>query len=254
MLADLHRLAQLREVTELGHQETGDRLVGPLGQDNPCLLGKIVGIQQPVDNHVAAAQAMRPASFEVVFVADVADDLLDEILERHDARRAAVLVDDDREVLVFASHLRQSREHVLAVGQHLDRPHEVSDPTGARRSDSARVVTQVADVHEADDVIVRSADDRVPRVRARCDNLQRLRDRRRRVEELDLGARHQHLAQSPVPSREDFVDQPALVATQRLVRCNEAAQFFFADGFAPRVGVAAEQPHDDVGRQPRAAR
>src|SRR5665213_3978449 len=110
---DLHRLTQFGEVTKLCHQEPSHCLVGTLGQYNPCLLCKIVGIQQPVDDHVAAAQAIQATSVEVVLIANITDDLLDEILECHDARRPTVFVDDNRQVLPLAPHLRQGCEHVL---------------------------------------------------------------------------------------------------------------------------------------------
>ena len=42
-------------------------------------------------------------------VVDLADDLLEQILERDDARRAAVLVDHDRELRALAPHGRQHR-------------------------------------------------------------------------------------------------------------------------------------------------
>ena len=56
----------------------------------------LVVAQQP--GHQPAARAERAHArllAGVVLVADVADDLLDQVLHGDDARRAAVLVDDD---------------------------------------------------------------------------------------------------------------------------------------------------------------
>ena len=115
-------------------------------------------------------------------------------------------------------------------------------------------VEQVAHVHEADDVVGGAADHRVARVRLRQRLPRRLVDRRRGVEEVDLGARHHHLADLPVAGLEDVLEDPALLLAERLVRADQLAQLLVGDLLALGVRVAAEQPDDDVGRRPTAAR
>ena len=53
------------------------------------------------------------ALVEVVLVLDVADDLLEHVLDRHEARHAAVFVDDDRDVVAVGAELAQ--QHVEAL-------------------------------------------------------------------------------------------------------------------------------------------
>jgi hypothetical protein len=52
----------------------------------------------------------------VGLVVDVADDLLDQVLQGDDASGAAVLVDDDGEVHPLGPHLGHGDEHRLVLG------------------------------------------------------------------------------------------------------------------------------------------
>src|SRR5580698_312851 len=95
---DFHRLALAGQVPEGGQQIASDGLVRALGQLNAGLLGEVIQVQQAVDLQLAAAQLARLALIGVVLVLDLADQLLDQVLERHDARGAAVLVEHDCQV------------------------------------------------------------------------------------------------------------------------------------------------------------
>ena len=89
---------------------------------------------------------------------------------------------------------------------------------------------QVPDVHEADDVVVRAADDRVAASAALLDDeLDRLVDRHRGVQEVDLGARHHHLAQLALAGLEDVVDELPLLASEGLVGGDDVAQLLLGD-------------------------
>ena len=119
------------------------------------------------------------------------------------------------------------------------------------RGPAGRVVgqEQVADVHEADDVVLVPAGDREARPVGVGDLLGRAAGRHRRVEEGDLGARGHDLAHLALAGAEDLVDQPPLVAGQRLVRGDQVAQLLLADRLAADLRVAAEQPDQRVGRR-----
>ena len=52
----------------------------------------------------------------VVLVEHLADDLLDEVLERHDTRGAAVLVDDDGHLVAAGAQLGDERVEVDRLG------------------------------------------------------------------------------------------------------------------------------------------
>src|SRR5215831_5661226 len=101
-----------RQLAELREHVAGHRLVRPLRQAHPGLLGELVQVQQAVHLDLAAGQLAR-AAFFVVLVPDVPDQLFHQVLERHDARGAAVLVHHDRQVGPVAAHLRERRQHPL---------------------------------------------------------------------------------------------------------------------------------------------
>ena len=65
---------------------------------------------QPRAHAVApVAEVLDLRGLAVVLVGDVADELLDEVLEGHEPGDAAVLVDDHREVVRLELHLPQQR-------------------------------------------------------------------------------------------------------------------------------------------------
>src|SRR5215469_9097696 len=121
------RLAGHGQVAERGEQEPGHGLIRAVRQLDAGLLGEVVKVHQPVHFELAGAQPARRVSLDVILVLDVADELFDEVFERHDARGATVLVDDDREVGTIPPHLRQRGHHGLACRQHLHRPGDVAD-------------------------------------------------------------------------------------------------------------------------------
>ena len=66
----------------------------------------------------------------VVLVGDVADDLLDHVLERDDAGVAAVLVEDDGHLEAVGAQQRQQGVEPQGVGDHDRLDHDVPDPGG----------------------------------------------------------------------------------------------------------------------------
>ena len=209
-------------------------------------LAEVVEVEQTVDLHVATPQDPRLVVDDVVLVADLPDQLLDQVLEGDDARGAAVLVDHDGEVVTAAAHLRHRRQYALRRRQHEDLAREVADLRAAPCRPGRCV--EVAHVHEADHFVVRTPDDGVAGVRQRLRGAHCPRDAPPRVEELDLGARHHDLAQLPLAGLEHLVDQRPLVPRERLVGGDEVAQLLLRDAFAVEVRVAAEQADSDVRR------
>ena len=113
---------------------------------------------------------------------------------------------------------------------------------------------QVADVHEADDVVLVAAGHGEARPVGVGDLLGRPAGGHRRVQEGDLGARGHDLADLALAGAEDLVDQPPLVAGQRLVRGHQVAQLLLADRLAADLRVAAEAGGRGRWSTPRAPR
>src|SRR4029450_4899316 len=152
MPVDLDLLVDLSNMTQPGDHIAGDRLVGTLRQGDAGLLGEILEVEQAVHFDIAGAEAAgRPPAPHVALVSDVADELLDKILEGHDAGGASILVDDDREMLSVALHFGEGRQDALGRGEQHDVPREVPDPDGP----TGKVrVEQVTDMYETEHIIV----------------------------------------------------------------------------------------------------
>src|SRR4051812_40259314 len=88
-------------------------------------------------------------SWLVVLIADVPDELLEQILERHDAGEAAGWIADDREVSPPAQHLEQ---RVVAAGTHRDVRHRAEPNAFA-----LGILEYVEGVNHSDDVVERVA-------------------------------------------------------------------------------------------------
>src|SRR4030095_14014857 len=99
--------------------------------------------------------------FFVVLVLDRAEKLLDGVLDRRDAGRAAVLVDDSAHVRATPPHLAEEVFGALELGDE-ERRIEVA-VEGEVPFLLVREVEEVLRVQDADDVVERPAIDRHPR-------------------------------------------------------------------------------------------
>ena len=104
-----------------------------------------------VDEVVAVGQALDGQLLDVVLVDDLADQLLEAVLQRDQAGDAAVLVGDDREVELAGLHLAHQPGDRLVLGDEAHRAGEVE-----RRRVAAALALgadQVLGVGEPDDVV-----------------------------------------------------------------------------------------------------
>ena len=198
-------VAGLGGTAELPEDEAADRVVVLVGEVAGELLVEVVDGERAVDADGVVADALDGLVRQVELVLDLADDLLEQILERDDPLHRAVLVDHDGEMLVRAPELREQGGEILRLGHHRDRPHELG---GLHRGEPAVVhrLDQVADVQHADDVVERLAVDGVPGVRRFEHRLQRLLGRQVDGDRDHLGPRHHHVRDLLVAEVEDLVE------------------------------------------------
>ena len=142
---------------------------------------------------------------KVVLVLDLADDLLQQVLERHDSLDGAVLVDDERQVLVLAPELAEERGEVLRLRDDVGRTHDlldgdVLDPAVVEGAE------EVADVEDADDVVERAAVDGIAGVRGVDHRRKRLLRGELDGEGDDLGPRDHDVVGLLVGEVEDLVE------------------------------------------------
>src|SRR5207248_2345234 len=176
---------------------------------------------------------------------DLADQLLDQVLQGHDSRGTPVFVDHDGQVPALLAHLRQRWQHPHAGGQPLDLAGQLPHGDRAVR---VRPDEQVAQVHEADYVVVRAVDHREPGVPGGADGGGGPVDRQAGVEEHDIRARHHDLADVARAGGEYLVDDLPFLTGQHDVGGDEVAQFGLGDGFPPGGGAGAQCPGDPAGQ------
>ncbi len=150
-----------RNAPELPEQEAGDGLVVRVVERGP---------QVPLERR----QRIRPFHEErravafgaarglVVLVEDVADDLLDEVLQRDEAGHGAALVHDDRHVEPAAAHLAEEVFGTLELG-HEDRGAQMPAHLESLLF-RVRDVEEILDVEDADDVVGVLPKDRIAAV------------------------------------------------------------------------------------------
>ena len=95
----LERVADIGDAPEPVEDESGDRLVLALGHLEPVWSTTSSGWRVPGTHPLACLPGSGESGrHRIVLVVDLPHDLLQDVLEGDDARGAAVLVDDDRQV------------------------------------------------------------------------------------------------------------------------------------------------------------
>ena len=123
----------------------------------------------------AVLELLDPGRLAVVLVGDLADDLLDDVLDGDQPGGAAVLVDDDREVVLVALHLAQQVVDRLALGHEVHGPHHLGDGMPAGLGGGVEPAGDVLEVEQAAHVVAVLADDRDPREAGPQEQRHRLR-------------------------------------------------------------------------------
>jgi hypothetical protein len=174
------------------------------------LLVEVVDRERPVDSNRRLVHMLDGLVRKIELVLDIADDLLEQILQRHDSRGRAVLVDDDGHVLARAAELGEQRPQVFRLRYDVRRAHEILERDGPVRLAVDRC-DDVPHVDDAHDVVQRVAVDRIPGVR-------RLEHRRHRLlrHELeryadDVRARDHDVRDLLLGEVEDLVEHLAFV-------------------------------------------
>jgi hypothetical protein len=155
------------------------------------LLVEVVDRVRAVDADVGLVHALDRGVGQVELVLDVADDLLEQVLQRDEPLDVAVLVDDDREMLLLAPKVGQERSQVLRLRHDVGGAH---DRLEADRCDSEVVDRgeEVTHVQDADDVVERVPVHGIAREGRVHDGSQRLLRGHLRGDRDDIGPRDHH--------------------------------------------------------------
>ena len=147
-----------------------------------------------------------------MLVENLADDLLQQVFHRHDARRAAVLVEHHGHVRLEALEVGQHFLHLARARHHVHRAHHVPHGEPARRIAQHR--DEVLGQHQADDVVDRLFVHRVARPLRLDHEGHRLLQRAVDVERIDGRPRGHHLAGILLGELEHALDERGVLALQ----------------------------------------
>ncbi len=178
---------------------------------------------------------------EVVFVLDVADDLLEHVLDRHQPGDAAVFVDDDGDVVAVGAEFLQQHVEPLRFGnEHGGAQHAADVAVGF-----GVVAQQVLRQQNPDDVVAVLVDDRKARVRGFDDEGNEGLGRVVDVDDVHLRARDHDLADAHLGHLQHALDHRQGVGIHQVVfvgAVQQLDQLFTVFGFAHQpVGDALEQ-------------
>src|SRR5687767_8055492 len=246
--AAAHLLPRLREAAELVDDEAADRVVvgGRVEVVEREGLAHVLEWRAPVDECLALGDGHDELLLDVVLVADLAHDLLHDVLERDEPRGTAVLVDDDGHVVLLLLHLAEQLVDLLRLRDEVRRPEQLAQRWRALAARDAP--EDILHVQDADDLVGRPFVDGDPGVADEHDALEHLLRRRRDVDGDDLGARDHELVDLLVTEVEDRADHVALRLLEDallLPRLDERLDLLLAHQRA-RAGVRAERPRDEA--------
>ncbi len=203
----------------------------------------------------SSSMVSMPGFLDVVLVLDLADDLLDHVLDGDQALGPAELVDDDGEVDALRPHPREQVDHAHRFRDEQGLAHQRRRSSG-RALGSTLATEDVLDVNHADDLVEAFAIDgqaAVPGVGEGADQLVEA-DRRRHRD--DVAAGDADVARGPLAEVEQVAEH--LPLGRRQVAGDRARVLGLVDRFLDlvakrRLAVVAEDQGAHSAPQPRAA-
>ena len=117
-------LADRRHAPETRQQEAADGLEALAFDRDLEQVRHLLDVDLAAEHEAAPALVDDGLDLDVVLVADLADDLLEQVLDRDQAGGAAVLVDDDGALHALALELLEQLGHPLGLGHEVRGPHQ----------------------------------------------------------------------------------------------------------------------------------
>src|SRR5581483_4686016 len=208
---DLDDVADLRDAPETAEHEPADGVVRLARERDLEAIAKVVQRHESVDTEGARRLFADPLNVRrLELVAHLADQLLEDVRQRHDAGRPAELVDDDRETRALPPELREGLIEPERLRDERHAPHEIA----GLRVGGAVDADEILHVDHADHVVQVLAIHR----EAREAGLARHGDEAAEIEVLrdggDLRARDHHLPHDRVGEIERVADDDAFALLQ----------------------------------------
>ena len=194
-----------------------------------AILAAALSRGRPVSGHVygrefvAAYAASGVTDTHEAIDRDIADDLLQHVLDRHQTRHTAVFVDHDGHVVVVGAEFTQQHVQTLGLGNEGRRTQQVFHIVRATvfLEDQRQ---QVLGQQHAEDIVVAFADHRIARVRRIDDGWQEFTRALAGLDADHLRARHHDVAHLQVGDLNGAFDNRQRFAVQQLVLMGFAQQ------------------------------
>ena len=244
-------LARLRDAAEQVGHKPRDRIVVALGQVHAGQVGDLVDRGRAVHGEFVLADPENLFRLVVVLVLDVAEDRFDQVLQRDEARRAAVFVDDHGDLDAPLLQLAEKLAAFFRFGDEVGRAHHVAQADEVRHG-LADVGEKILDVADAGDRVDVLAVDRQAGKALFGGDRGDVLDRRILADRADVRAVRHDLADRRVVEIEDVRDHVELGLLDHalfLALADHVEDLLLGHGFIERPGVVAEQAHDAVGDQ-----
>ncbi|CAM2151793.1 hypothetical protein PT2222_270013 [Paraburkholderia tropica] len=238
-VAETHLLAAMRHVAEMIRHVTADCVhffIGEMGAERLVELHEF-GERAHAEAAVGRSDDVAAFLVEVVFVLDVADDLLQHVLDRDQAGHAAVFVHDDGDVIAVLPEVVQQHVQALRLGDEHGRAQHAAHVEFLL----GVIAQQILREQHADHVVAIAFVDRIARVRL----VQHVRDEFVRalgdVDGVHLGARHHDVARAQLGHLEHAFDHRKRIGVDQITRVRVLENF---EKLAARVGLG----RDEVGQ------
>ena len=145
------------------HDNPADGVEFPVGNVDAEALAEILDPGQCQHGEAPAAVIVDVFGFlRIVFVVNVADDLLDDVFDGGQARHAAVFVDHDGHVIVAFPELGEQRIQAFALGDVDDRAENFGDLNRVAGVILPEITQQVLGQHDAGHLVAVLAHHRKP--------------------------------------------------------------------------------------------
>ncbi len=200
---------------------------------------ELADLGQPAHAHVAVGGGEDVVFLlvEIVFVLDVADDLLQHVFDGDQAGHAAVFIDDDGDVVAVDAEVAQQHVQPLGFGNEHGRAQHVAHVEAFVRV----VAQQVLGQQDADDVVAAALVDGEARMRGLLDEGDEFGGRVGDVDRVHLRARDHDVARAQVGDLEDPFDHRQGVGIDQVARVRVLEDF---QQLGPRLGLG----RDEIGQ------
>ena len=239
-------LAGFRQVADRGGDQAADGVVFVVVEVGAEAFVEIGDRGQRIDHELAVGlrrDEHRLVRVVVVLVVDLADDLLQHVLDGDQPGHAAVFVDHDRHVVARLAELAQQHVELLRFGDQHRRPQQLADGAGPVVGDHP--AQQVLGQQDAEDLVLVLAVHREARMAGLDHVLHQVEELRVRRQRHHLRARHHHVGHGHVGDRDRAFHHAQGVGGDQAVGLHVAQQLdqVFAGGrLAGQRGADAVQP------------